>query len=166
MKFTICIVSLIVLTNVVFARSTDKNFIKEEYRKEQGEIKKRVLEIYKAAKKRDLKKLHLAHLYGPKFSKFSDLAPYGIRDSKQSKKDEDKYFRNVTKFEYKIEGLRVDVFGDVAVAAFLLHFQDEYEGQKAQGTDRVTFVMVKEGNDWKIAHEHLSTIPMGEENKL
>jgi ketosteroid isomerase-like protein len=57
-----------------------------------------------------------------------------------------------------LETVKVDVFGDVGIATFILDYSFEVEGATVRKKDRATLVFVKEGGEWKITHEHLSPI--------
>ncbi len=48
----------------------------------------------------------------------------------------------------------MSVFGPVGVATFILEASFDSGGVTTRRKDRSTFVFVKEGADWKIAHEH------------
>ena len=53
--------------------------------------------------------------------------------------------------------LKIDVFGDVAVAtAFPIYTGTSADGEKIELERRATMIYVKTPDGWKIAHEHLS----------
>jgi len=62
----------------------------------------------------------------------------------------------VEDFTYKVDGLRVDVFGPAAIATFVLDYGFVADSEHIAVRARSTLVFVADGADWKIAHEHLS----------
>jgi len=58
----------------------------------------------------------------------------------------------------RADALRVDVFGNVGIATFILDYSFDSGGQTIHKKDRSTLVFVKEGGTWKITHEHLSPV--------
>jgi len=63
----------------------------------------------------------------------------------------------------RADALKVDVFGDVGIATFILDYSFEAGGATVPRKDRTTMVFVKEGGEWKITHEHLSPIKVAED---
>ena len=59
-------------------------------------------------------------------------------------------------FQASLHNLKVDVFGEVAVATLEPEFLVRTGEATFQGKDRSTFVLVKTDQGWKIAHEHHS----------
>ena len=47
----------------------------------------------------------------------------------------------------------------VAVCIYLFHWQGKVEGQLMEGIGRGTSVLQKLDGQWKVTHEHLSTLP-------
>ena len=58
----------------------------------------------------------------------------------------------------RADALKIDVFGNVGIATFILDYSFNSGGEVVRKRDRSTLVSVKEGKAWKIAHEHLSPI--------
>ncbi len=96
------------------------------------------------------------------FSKFDESAPYTRQSSDEAFMYEQARFANISDYEYKIEDLRIDVVGFMAIATFYLNytgvFVNDYafEGSRVEGKSRVTMVIGKFGGSWKIVHEHVS----------
>jgi ketosteroid isomerase-like protein len=96
------------------------------------------------------------------FSKFDESAPYTRQNSDDAFMYEQARFANISDYEYKIEELRVDVIGFMAIATFYLSYKGvfvndySFEGSTVGGKSRVTMVIGKFGDDWKIVHEHVS----------
>jgi len=64
----------------------------------------------------------------------------------------------MTDFKYNLQDLKVNVFGDVAIATF----HGDFGGKMGQDTLSFklqnTMVFVKDGDAWKIVHEHFSPL--------
>ena len=63
-----------------------------------------------------------------------------------------------TQIDFSFQDLKVDVFGDVAIVTGLLDYRAPIGKEVIAGRDRMTMVLVKVGDDWRITHEH--TCPM------
>jgi ketosteroid isomerase-like protein len=111
--------------------------------------------ILDAAKYRDADALASHHLYGPKFTKYDDMEPLHRQEAEEARAGEDA-IAQVENFSYKVDDLRVDVFGPAAIATLLLGYAFDADGEHVAATARTTLVFVLDGTDWKIAHEHLS----------
>ena len=61
----------------------------------------------------------------------------------------------------RADGLKIDVFGKVGVATFVLNYSFKVGEETVEKQAKTTMVFVKEGGEWKIAHEHLSGIGGG-----
>lgn len=55
-----------------------------------------------------------------------------------------------------VSDLSVDVFGDVAYAFCLFHFEGEIKGQTHIADGRVTFILHRTSGTWKVIHYHES----------
>jgi ketosteroid isomerase-like protein len=96
------------------------------------------------------------------FSKFDESSPYTRQNVDEAFMYEQARFANISDYEYKIEELRIDVVGFMAVATFYLSFKGvfvndyAFEGSTVAGKSRVTMVLGKFGESWKIVHQHVS----------
>lgn len=112
--------------------------------------------ILDAAKAGDADLLASHHLYGPKFTKFDDFDPLERQDADEARAGEDA-IAQVNNFRYRVDDLRIDVFGPAAIATFILDYGFDTDGEHIAARARSTLVFVADGPDWKVAHEHLST---------
>ena len=111
--------------------------------------------VLDAAKSGDAELLASHHLYGPKFTKFDDMEPLERQEAEAARAGEDG-IAEAEDFHYRVEDLRIDVFGPTAVATFVLDYGFRADGAEISARARTTLVFVAEGSAWKIAHEHLS----------
>ena len=103
------------------------------------------------------------HLNDSKFSSFSDLPPYDLKDYQNTIELEELRFISISDYSYEIKNPKISIFGDAAVVALeltqkgMLVDTKSYTGEHMVITGRATFVLVKQPT-WKIAHIHLSKI--------
>jgi ketosteroid isomerase-like protein len=132
------------------------NFITEPYKAEQVIISQAIQDIFNAGKMKDFEKLESFHLNSVKFSRFDD-GKIGKQNYEQNKKGERNGFLALEEFNFKIVDLQVDVFDKVAIATFILDYAIVTQGEKTEDKSQVTLVFVKDGEKWKITHEHFSS---------
>ena len=125
--------------------------------REAREIAGRLLEIMDACEKKDFVRLESYHLYGPKFTKFSTESA-GRLDAEPARKGERDGLSAVNGLSMRADGLKVDVFGKVGIATFVLNYSFKRGEETIDKQAKTTMVFVKDGGEWKIAHEHLSGI--------
>jgi len=125
--------------------------------KEAKEITNRLVEIIDACEKKDFDRLESYHLYGPKFTKFSTESA-GRLDADVARKGERDGLSAVNGLSMRADGLKIDVFGKTAIATFVLSYSFKLGEETIEKQVKTTMVFVKEGGQWRIAHEHLSAI--------
>ena len=119
--------------------------------------------LFQAGITKDLSRLKDIHLNDPKFSSFSDLPPYDLKDYKTTIELEELRFISISDYSYEIKNPKISLFGDTAVVALelvqkgMLVDNKAYTGEHMIIIGRATFVLVKQPT-WKIAHIHLSKI--------
>ena len=128
---------------------------------ENGEIIRIIDMFFEAGKTKDFSHLKEIHLDNPKFSSFSDLPPYDLKDIKTTLELEELKFISITDYDYEIRNPKISIFENTAVVAFeitqkgMLVDTKAYTGEHISIDGRATFVLVKDPT-WKIAHIHLS----------
>ena len=127
------------------------------------EIIKVIETLFQAGITKDLATLRDIHLNDPKFSSFSDLPPYDLKDFQTTIELEELKFVSISDYDYQIKNPKISVFGDTAVVAMeinqkgMLVDTKAYTGEHISMKGRATFVLVKHPT-WKIVHIHLSKI--------
>ncbi|MEW6155917.1 MAG: nuclear transport factor 2 family protein [Verrucomicrobiota bacterium] len=116
-------------------------------------------EIFRAAEQKDFTRLDTYHFYGPKFTKFSGSSAERL-DADAGRKGEHEGLGAISGLTMKAEQLKIDVFGEVAIATFLLDYEFVAANETIHRKERSTLVFVKHDRSWKIAHEHLSPIKL------
>lgn len=123
---------------------------------EQVEVQRTLEEVLRAAEQGELERLESYHAYGPKFTKFAEVG-FQRLDAEAARRTERQGLRSLRGVRLQAEELKVDVFGPVAVATFLMGYELTAEQGSVAGRLRASLVFVKAGPDWKIVHEHLSS---------
>jgi len=131
----------------------------DQARKEVGAL---ITAYFEVGKSKDI--TSLSRFFAPSqfFSKFDESRPYTRQNSDDAFMYEQARFANISDYEYKIEDLRIDVIGFMAIATFYLDYKGvfvndySFEGSTVGGRSRVTMVVGRFGDEWKIVHHHAS----------
>lgn len=129
------------------------------------EVAALVTAYYEVGKSKDI--TSLMKFFAPQqyFSKFDESRPYTRQNSEDAFMYEQARFANISDYQYKVEDLRIDVLGVMAVATFYLEYKGvfvndySFEGSTVGGRSRVTMVVGRFGDAWRIVHHHASRIP-------
>jgi ketosteroid isomerase-like protein len=138
------------------AAETRQDIINETYPDEQAKIEKVIREAFDAAQKKEFDRLDAFHLYGPKFTKFDDWEPLTRLNAETAQKAERDAFTAISEFDYSINDFKADVFGAVAIATFTIDYSMKMGEEAASAKARSSMVFVKDGDHWRITHEHFS----------
>ena len=98
------------------------------------------------------------------FTKFDESPPLTRQNANEAFMYEQARFANISDYDYKVEDLRIDVVGFMAIATFYLSYKGvfvndySFEGSTVSGRSRVTMVVGKFGDSWKIVHQHSSRL--------
>jgi ketosteroid isomerase-like protein len=137
--------------------SPQRSIPQADPQREQAQIERRLQEVFEAAQQKDFERLDGYHQYGPKFTKFTGSSPDRL-DAAAGRNGEHKGLGAAADLKMRAEALKVDVFGDVGIATFILDYSFVSGGQSIHRQERSTLVFIKEHGEWKITHEHLSPI--------
>jgi hypothetical protein len=130
---------------------------------ENEEIIKIIETLFESGKSKDFSHLKEIHLDDSKFSSFSDLPPYDLKDVQTTLELEQLKFISISDYSYEVKTTKIAVYGDTAVVALELNQKGmlvdnkAYTGELMSIDGRATFVLVKLPT-WKIVHIHLSRI--------
>ena len=130
---------------------------------ENEEIIRIIEALFESGKTKDFSSLRDIHLNDSRFSSFSDLPPYDLKDFQTTVELEELKFISISDYDYQIKNPKIGVFGNAAVVALelkqkgMLVDNKAYTGEHISIEGRATFVLVKQPT-WKIAHIHLSKI--------
>jgi len=126
-----------------------------------------ILEIMKiffdAGKTKNLAPLAAIQLNDTRFSSYSDIPPFDLKDYATTIALQELRFVSISDYEYEMMNPKIDFFENSAVVTFQLKqtgmIVDNYSfrGQHVSMLSRATFVLIKSAK-WKIVHIHLSKI--------
>jgi len=128
---------------------------------EQEEIIKIIETFFEIGKSKKLENLKDIQINDSTFSSFSDVPPYDLKDYATTIALEELRFVSISDYDYKINNVKVSVFGETAVVALeliqkgMLIDNQKYTGEHITINGRATFVLIKKPT-WKIIHIHLS----------
>jgi len=126
------------------------------------EVTALITAYFEVGKNKDITNLSKYFAPSQYFTKFDESPPYTRQDSDDAFVYEQARFANISDYEYKIDDLRIDVVGFMAIATFYLNYKGvfvndySFEGSTVGGRSRVTMVVGKFGDQWKIVHHHVS----------
>ncbi|MEE8181114.1 MAG: nuclear transport factor 2 family protein [Nitrosopumilaceae archaeon] len=119
--------------------------------------------FFEAGKSKNFAILREIQLDDSRFSSFSDVPPYDLKDFATTIVLEELRFVNISDYDYQIKNPKISVFDDTAIVAFellqkgMLVDNKAFTGEIITFDERATFVLVKKPT-WKIVHIHLSKI--------
>ena len=128
---------------------------------EQEEIIKIVESFFEIGKSKKLEILKDIQINDSSFSSFSDVPPYDLKDFSTTVALEELRFISISDYDYTINNVKVNIFGDTAIVALeliqkgMLVDNKAFTGELITIPGRATFVLIKKPT-WKIVHLHLS----------
>ena len=128
---------------------------------EQEEIIKIVESFFEIGKSKKLEILKDIQINDSSFSSFSDVPPYDLKDFSTTVALEELRFISISDYDYTINNVKVNIFGDAAIVALeliqkgMLVDNKAFTGEHITIPGRATFVLIKKPT-WKIVHLHLS----------
>ena len=117
--------------------------------------------FFEIGKTKNLEVLKEIQVNDSTFSSFSDVPPYDLKDYSTTIALEELRFVSISDYNYTINNVKVNEFGDTAVVALeliqkgMLVDNKAFTGEHITIPGRATFVLIKKPT-WKIVHLHLS----------
>jgi len=128
---------------------------------DQEEIIKIVEAFFEIGKSKKLEILKDIQINDSAFSSFSDVPPYDLKDYATTIALEELRFISISDYDYKINNVKVSIFGETALVALelvqkgMLVDNKAFTGEHITIGGRATFVLIRKPT-WKIVHIHLS----------
>ena len=128
---------------------------------DQEEIIKIIETFFEIGKSKKLEILKDIQINDSAFSSFSDVPPYDLKDYATTIALEELRFVSISDYDYKINNVKVSIFGETAVVALelvqkgMLVDNKAFTGEHITIVGRATFVLIRQPT-WKIIHIHLS----------
>lgn len=128
------------------------------------QVEAAIYAFFEAGKNKDFSSL--ASMYDLElYTKFDENPPYSRQNAKEAFVYDQAAFSNISDMVYRIDDLKIDIIDRVAIATFYLSYEGmvvndySFEGSKIRSNSRVTMVLVRREDGWKIAHAHFSRVP-------
>lgn len=135
------------------ARYSDWDSIRDPFPEEQAEVREVVRLIVKDMESANIEGLKAAHLKSDKFTKFGPRS-FERQDLDSTNSSEAAFFGSISNFKQENRELKIDVFGDMAIATYYPHVSFVQNGEEKERSGRQTLVFLKTPEGWKIVHEH------------
>lgn len=136
-----------------------QNLTANNFPQAQQQIEETLNGIFESIQEKDADRLISFHEYGPKFTEFKD------GEHRTGSAENEAYERGlvaaIDSFDYDLNDLKIDVFGNVGKVTFHADFRPTIGGVEYQQLGQVTLIFVRVGKDWKIVHEHFSPLLHG-----
>jgi ketosteroid isomerase-like protein len=117
-----------------------------------------------AIKNRDAKVLE-SLIDKERYTKFDDWPPFSLQSS-EALENEAKAFKVLKEYTYETRSWKIDIYGDFAIATFIIRYQGKIRDLNFNIKSRVTVFLAKDEEKWKIVHEHWSRFPQDDFSKL
>ena len=120
--------------------------------------------FFEVGRSKDTAILHRIQMDDERFSSFSDVPPFDMKDFDTTLMLEELRFVSISDYSYTLIRPKISVFGDAAVVATglnqkgMLVDNKNYTGEHISIDGRATFVLVRASDGWKIVHIHLSRV--------
>ncbi|MEM3551948.1 MAG: nuclear transport factor 2 family protein [Candidatus Bathyarchaeia archaeon] len=93
-----------------------------------------------------------------RYTKFDDWPPFE-RQGLDALNREAEALKVLKEYNYEINGWKIDVVNNVAIASFIINYRGTIRDLNFNIKSRVTAVLTKIHDEWKIIHEHWSRFP-------
>jgi ketosteroid isomerase-like protein len=93
-----------------------------------------------------------------RYTKFDDWPPFE-RQGLEALNREAEALKVLKEYDYEVSGWKVDVINNVAIASFIINYRGTIRDLNFNVKSRVTAVLTKINEEWKLIHEHWSRFP-------
>jgi len=93
-----------------------------------------------------------------RYTKFDDWPPFDLQES-EALENEAKALKVLREYDYETRGWKIQVFGDSAIATFIIRYRGQIRDLKFNVKSRVSVFLLKSNGEWRIVHEHWSRFP-------
>jgi ketosteroid isomerase-like protein len=150
--------SLLVLPISAALADPSRQLVTDSFPAAQAELRETVMSLADDIMSANMDGLQAAHLVSDKFTKFGPRK-FERQDVSDANASEVAFFSSISNVNYRIDDLKIDVFGDIGIVTYYPHvtFVKENESKVVDG--RQTLVFLKIDGGWKIVHEHGTVRP-------
>jgi len=93
-----------------------------------------------------------------RYTKFDDWPPFERQGLEALNREADA-LKVLKEYAYDVSEWKIDIIGNVAVASFIINYRGTIRDLNFDVKSRVTAVLAKSNNEWKLIHEHWSRFP-------
>ncbi|MEM3566849.1 MAG: nuclear transport factor 2 family protein, partial [Candidatus Bathyarchaeia archaeon] len=93
-----------------------------------------------------------------RYTKFDDWPPFE-RQGLDALSREVEALKVLKEYDYEISGWKIDIVNNMALASFIINYRGTIRDLNFNIKSRVTAVLTKINDEWKIIHEHWSRFP-------
>ncbi|MBS7653162.1 MAG: zinc-ribbon domain-containing protein [Candidatus Bathyarchaeia archaeon] len=93
-----------------------------------------------------------------RYTKFDDWPPYELQGPEALEREAEA-LRVLKEYTYETMNWKINILGDAALAAFTIRYRGTIRDRDFDLRSRVTAVLAKSGDVWRIVHEHWSRSP-------
>lgn len=147
------ITGFLLLNSCLDERQSPRDLVNDPFPETQAELRGIVESVANDIMSANIEGLQAIHLESDKFTKFGPRR-FERQDVASTNESEAVHFRSVSNMNYEIEGLKVDVFGDIGVVTYYPHVSFVKDGEEQSGSGRQTLVFLRTEDGWRIVHEH------------
>ena len=128
---------------------------------ENAEIIRVIETFFNTGRTKDLGALRKIQVSDGRFSSFSDVPPYDLKDYGTTIALEELRFVSISDYNYTISNPKITILDNVAVVAFelvqtgMVVDNKAFTGEHIIINGRATFVLIME-DEWRIVHIHMS----------
>jgi len=122
-------------------------------------VKTVIIERVNAIRLRDDKVLRRL-IDGERYTKFDDWPPFERQGIEAVDREADA-LKVLKDYGYEISDWRIDLYGDAALASFIIFYHGRIRDLDFKVRSRVTVFLVDKGEGWRIVNEHWSRFPGG-----
>jgi len=140
-----------------FCSSCGARMVSEVRALPEEAIRSVVIRRIEGIKTRDAKAIENL-VYKEKYTKFDDWPPLELQ-GQEGLGNEAKALKLLKEYDYETRAWKIEILGDSALAAFMIRYRGKIRDLSFNVRSRVTFLLVKQGDEWKIVHEHWSRFP-------
>ncbi len=122
-----------------------------------SEVREALVKRFEGLRVRDAGAI-LRCIDGERYTKFDDWPPFR-RQRSEALKNEADALAVLSDYSYDIGDLAIDILDGVAVATLHLSYRGQIRKRPFEIRSRVTVILHRVGDGWKIVHEHYSRFP-------
>ena len=144
---------VLLLLSCTGSRDPEPDLINDPFPEAQAELRKVVQTIVDDDMTANIEGLQAIHLNSDKFTKFGPRE-FDRQDVASTDESEAAFFNSVEDLTLEVKDLKIDVFGDLAVATYYPHVTFVRDGEETRTSGRQTLVFLRTPGGWKIVHQH------------